>query len=79
MIVNLLLQNGADVNIRTKKGETVLHYAIWLGREDLASVIVKAGARLDIRENMKNYTPLQLAIKEHAEGIAKYLRRVEGN
>lgn len=50
-MVNLLLQNGADVNLLNSMGESPLHYAVRLGRHDLVSVLLKAGADVTIAGN----------------------------
>lgn len=52
-MVNLLIEAGADVNMQTKKGETALHYAVWLGREDLVRVLLRAGANSNLAESEK--------------------------
>lgn len=44
LLVNLLIKAGADINEGDVYGETVLHYAVRLGREDLLTVLLKAGA-----------------------------------
>ncbi len=41
LMVNLLLQAGADVNLLSTRGESCLHFAVHLGREDLVSVLIK--------------------------------------
>lgn len=37
LMVDFLIQNGADLNVRNEKGETALHYAVHLQRKDLIS------------------------------------------
>lgn len=49
LMVNLLVQANADVNKVTFAGETPLHYAIHYGREDLVSILLKAGANVNAR------------------------------
>jgi ankyrin repeat protein len=50
LMVNLLLKAGADVNKATvPAGETPLHYAIYLDREDLVSILLQANADLNLR------------------------------
>lgn len=42
-IVRLLIKRGADVNIRLREGETLLHFAAHLLRKDLAAALLRAG------------------------------------
>lgn len=42
------LQAGADANTPNNKGETPLHYAIRLGREDLVLELLKGGADVNM-------------------------------
>ena len=42
-VVRLLIKHGADVNIRLREGETLLHFAAHLLRKDLASALLRAG------------------------------------
>ncbi len=41
LMVDFLIQNGADLNVRNEKGETALHYAVHLQRKDLISGITR--------------------------------------
>ncbi len=43
-IVHLLLQHGAEVNVRNKNGYTPLLYAAWHGKEKLLIMLLKHGA-----------------------------------
>lgn len=47
-LIEYLLQNSADPNIQTKDKDTPLHYAVKLGRHDLAKLYVAHGASLEI-------------------------------
>ncbi len=38
LMVRLLIENGADVNLPNSSGNTALHYAVRLGRRDLVKV-----------------------------------------
>lgn len=48
-MVNLLVKHKADVNKQSTGGETPLHYAVHLGREDLVTILLKAGADITIK------------------------------
>ncbi|MCY4404573.1 MAG: ankyrin repeat domain-containing protein [Candidatus Poribacteria bacterium] len=45
----LLLQLGADVNVRQEDGGTPLHIAVFLGRVELAELLIKEGADVNAK------------------------------
>ncbi len=47
----LLIENGADVNIKDDDGSTPLHGAVVFGRADVAKLLVENGANLQVRNN----------------------------
>ena len=47
----LLLENGADVNIKDDNGSTPLHGAVTFGRTEVAKLLVENGADLRARNN----------------------------
>lgn len=49
--VDLLLQEGADVNALTRDGNTALHYAAFFGHADIAERALQNGALTNIRNN----------------------------
>ncbi len=55
-MLELLLQNGADVNIKCLSiiGESPLHLCCQKGLIDCAKVLMRHGASLDITDNFKN-------------------------
>eukprot|EP01111_Echinosteliopsis_oligospora_P005792 TRINITY_DN1946_c0_g1_i1.p1 TRINITY_DN1946_c0_g1~~TRINITY_DN1946_c0_g1_i1.p1 ORF type:complete len:635 (+),score=133.12 TRINITY_DN1946_c0_g1_i1:356-2260(+) len=72
LMVNLLLKHGANVNLLNNLGESSLHYAVRLGRDDLVSVLLKAGADVTIAGSREKKTPLQLAIDDgHKEMVSR--------
>jgi ankyrin repeat protein len=80
-VVQLLLENGADVNVvGTDSGCTSLHYATSLGHVDLCELLIRYGADTDA-QTAKLETPLHLAIaKGHREVVAillKYRARLD--
>jgi len=75
LMVELLINHGADVNIQTIHHETVLHYAVRLGRKDLMKLLLHAGADLGIRSSKLLKTPLELALEGDQHKIAEILQR----
>ena len=49
--VRLLIENGADVNMRDDNGSTVLHGAAVFGRTDVVKLLIENGADLQVRNN----------------------------
>lgn len=79
-MVQTLLHHDARVDIATKQhGETVLHYAVRLGREDLVYVLVAAGAPLNVKSSTEEMTPFEMACRdEHTTNVANYLAKIQG-
>src|SRR5690242_2677000 len=55
------------------RGEAPLHYAVRLGRKDVVSQLLCAGASIEIKGNM-----LELAVESRHNEIAAHLNRVHG-
>ena len=51
-VVALLLENGADVNAKSRDGGTALHAAAFLGRAETAKLLLEKGADTTLRNNM---------------------------
>ena len=60
--VESLLEDGADVNIANKNGDTLLHTAARFGRPHLCSLLINNGAEINVT-NKSAYTPLFLAAR----------------
>ncbi|KAL4779776.1 ankyrin repeat-containing domain protein [Aspergillus varians] len=60
-VIHLLLDLGADANIRGAEGSTALHTLVRLGRQDLLKTLLSAGASLSAADDSGN-TPLLLAV-----------------
>ena len=75
-IVRMLLNTGADVNIRNDIGETPLHLAAGKDNLELVQLLVNCGA--DIRaKRIFDETPLEVAEYAGAVATAKYLSQLE--
>ena len=59
-IVRMLCDNGADPNSRNDFQETPVHYASKRGIPTLVHVLVKYGAKLDVRDRAGR-TPIHCA------------------
>jgi ankyrin repeat protein len=59
--VELCLAHGADVNAATTAGETALHAAAARGSDEIISLLVQRGAKLDARDK-SGRTPLDVAL-----------------
>nr|XP_048312097.1 ankyrin repeat domain-containing protein 30B-like [Myodes glareolus] len=68
----VLLEHGADPNIRDSRGNCSLHYAVYNGHEDMAALLLEYHA--DIEQKTKDgFTPLLLALREKRVEVAEFL------
>jgi hypothetical protein len=70
-IVQALITKGADVGVRDSDGHTALHWAIGLGDESTARVLLLGGA--DVNARAKGYTILSLAVEKSRPDLVKML------
>ena len=60
-IVRVLVENGADVNIKDRSGETVLYQAVSKGKTAMAEIFIRQGrANVNVKNKWGN-TPLHVA------------------
>jgi ankyrin repeat protein len=77
-IITLLIDHGFDVNARGSfNGYTPLHDAVWANNLEAAKILLKRGARTDIR-GKDDLTPYEKALKEGKNEIAEYLKSTSG-
>jgi ankyrin repeat protein len=60
-VINLLLQKGADINLKDNGGVTPLHLATIYGLEGTIAQLVKKGADVFVHTLMYKNTPLHVA------------------
>eukprot|EP01116_Phalansterium_solitarium_P012849 TRINITY_DN2951_c0_g3_i1.p1 TRINITY_DN2951_c0_g3~~TRINITY_DN2951_c0_g3_i1.p1 ORF type:complete len:765 (-),score=279.05 TRINITY_DN2951_c0_g3_i1:553-2847(-) len=78
LLVQALIKCGADCNISSKKlGMTALHYAVHLNREDLVMLLLRGGARLDLRAGRTPQTPLEVAQEMKFDDMVSLLQGAE--
>lgn len=73
LLMESLIEVGADANTVNDRGDGVLHYAVHLGRADLVNLILRASPRLDLR-GAAGKTPLELSREYHRTKIAQHLK-----
>ena len=62
-MMSMLLEQGADPNIKNSQGHTPLHFLVLLSSDvDIARMLIDAGAEIDPRDNAGN-TPLLLVLE----------------
>jgi uncharacterized protein len=67
--VKLCLESRNDVNAVDDNGETALHGAAWRGANDIVTLLVEKGAKLDAREKKGQFTPLAYAHLVYTPGM----------
>ena len=62
-VASLLVEAGADLEVRNKSGGTALHHACFFGRVEIAELLLDAGADLT-KVNSYGVTPVELVAEE---------------
>lgn len=73
-VVDILLEYNADVNVRNRNGDNLLHVAARIGNKSLAERMVKEGTNPKAKNN-KGYYPEKVAKKNKNKSLAKYLKK----
>ncbi|WP_265022323.1 ankyrin repeat domain-containing protein [Wolbachia endosymbiont (group B) of Ischnura elegans] len=72
-IVELLLDNNADIKVKDDEGWTPIHWAVQLGSLDVVKRLVERGADVNAL-TADGRTPYDLAINQNYREIKEYLR-----
>lgn len=74
-IINLLLDAGADINAKSKDGNSVLIHAIYTGSYEMTELLVNKGADVNMISIVDGieYTPLMIAYLEDMPYIIELL------
>lgn len=71
-MARLLIDNGADLNIRNDEGFTPLHGAAGEGQKELVVILIAHGADVNAR-NKRGWTPLRWAEAQSQKEMARIL------
>lgn len=74
-----LIKEGADPDVRNKRGGTALMIAVHEGHDDVVKVLLENGANPDQQGTEYRYTALMYAVSEQNENIVKYILDAEPN
>ena len=77
-IVKALIDAGADVNVKNKKGQTALIVATREGRSEVVKILLAAGANVNAKQN-RYQTAFMVAVIENRPKIAKMLLAAGAN
>lgn len=76
-IIKLLLENGADVNLKDKYGNDTLFKAVDTYNLELIKLIVEAGANPFVGDNPENYSAYDNAKDRGADEVVKYFDSIK--
>ena len=68
-IAKIIIDAGADVNVKNKLGDSPLHFSAYYDRYEITQMLIGAGADLDIQED-SGKTALHLSVyNNHIENV----------
>ena len=70
--IEMLLELGANPNVRDVSGWTPLHMAVNVGSESIVQILLEAGADRNTKDNVGT-TPLHAALRSRRHAIARLL------
>ncbi|KAI9697547.1 MAG: hypothetical protein M1820_007746 [Bogoriella megaspora] len=71
-VMRILINNGADINLRNRGGDTPLHEASRTGYEIAVRLLIDSGANVDSR-NRNGESPLYVASRKGEEKVVRLL------
>ncbi|OQE08259.1 hypothetical protein PENVUL_c010G06890, partial [Penicillium vulpinum] len=71
-VVEMILRNGADINLQSFINSTPLHAAAYTGKESVVKLLLDKGAIVNARDKY-NCTAIYLALKERHKNIVELL------
>ena len=77
-IIELLLDNGADLNVKSKSGNVLLHNVVRLNSSYYLEKLISRGADIEITDSDQN-TALHIAAKERMPEMVKILLSHKAN
>jgi len=72
-VFRLLLEHGADINARSKRGRTPLHWASFDGVPEVVRLLLEHGADVEVKD-IHEKTALELAVEKGHDEVAGLLR-----
>jgi len=72
-IINLLLENGANISDTNNDGYNAFHLAVLHNKKEIVELFIEKGANIDSRAKKTYETPIGLAIKENNKEMFKFL------
>ena len=70
--IKSLLNQGANVNVREKDGQTPLHYAAYLNNINIAKLLIDSGADVNVQDE-DGWAPLRWAVRAENFDLVKLL------
>lgn len=71
-IVKAMLKNGSNPNDQTSNGHRPLHSAVKAGLDQIAIILIAAGAEIDVKDR-SGLTPIQIAVLQENILLADFL------